>query len=186
MEFMDVLTARRSVRSYTPTPLDRATIEKLIHAAMQAPSATNTQPWAFGVITGVERLKEYGDRVKAKLLPALDQMPELERYRDMITDPKYNVFHGAPALVVIYGKPASLLPEIDCALAAQNLMLAAAAMNLGTCWIGFAQEFFDPPAVKAELGVPESYKAIAPIIVGHPAGTTPPVPRNTPEVVYWM
>jgi len=186
MEFMDVVTARRSVRSYTPTPLDRATIEKLIHAAIQAPSATNTQPWAFGVITGVERLKEYGDRVKAKLLPALDQMPELERYRDMITDPKYNVFHGAPALVVIYGKPTSLLPEIDCALAAQNLMLAAAAMNLGTCWIGFAQEFFDPPAVKAELGVPESYKAIAPIIVGHPAGTTPPVPRNTPEVVYWM
>ena len=44
MEFIDVVAVRRSVRAYTPTPLDRATIEKLIHAAIQAPSAVNTQP----------------------------------------------------------------------------------------------------------------------------------------------
>jgi len=186
MELMDAIAARRSVRAYAPEALDRATLEKLIGAAIQAPTGMNVQPWAFGVIVGAEKLKGYGDRAKAALLASLDQMPALGHYRDMLSDPNYHLFYGAPAIVVIYAKPTSPIARVDCALAAENLMLAAADMGLGTCWIGFSEGFFSAPEVKAELGVPEEYQAVAPLIVGRPAGPVNPVPRNAPEILFWQ
>ena len=70
----------------------------------------------------------------------------------------------------------------DCALAAATLMLAAHAAGLGTCWIGFAQGFLNTPAGKQALGLPDAWVSVAPIILGHPRSTTPPVPRNEPSI----
>lgn len=66
----------------------------------------------------------------------------------------------------------------NCALAAENLMLAACAEGRGTCWIGFAQMWLVTRAGKAALGVPPAYVPVAPIIVGHPKSPPPPVPRS--------
>ena len=70
----------------------------------------------------------------------------------------------------------------DCALAAENLMLAAHALGLGTCWIGFAQGFLNTPDGKNVLGLPAAWVPIAPIIVGHPKASPPSAPRKEPEV----
>ncbi len=70
----------------------------------------------------------------------------------------------------------------NCTLAAQNLMLAACAEGLGSCWIGFARRWLATAAGKAVLGVPTAYPPVAPIIVGHPQGVAPPVPRKPPEI----
>jgi nitroreductase len=64
-------------------------------------------------------------------------------------------------------------------------MLAAYAEGLGTCWIGFAQSFLNTPDGKRELDLPAAWVSVAPIIVGHPRGPVPPVPRKEPEV-RWM
>lgn len=186
MELMDAIKARRSVRQYEPRPVERTTIEQLLQAAGQAPSAVNTQPWAFGVIEGVEVLREYSARAKEHLLRMLPEFPHLARFQDMLSNPDYNLFYDAPALVIIYAKPAGLHAAGDCCLAAQNLMLAACDQGLGTCWIGFSQAFFDQSEVKAELGVPSEYQVVAPLIVGYPDGPTSPVPRDPPEVVFWQ
>jgi len=64
-------------------------------------------------------------------------------------------------------------------------MLAACAKGLGTCVIGFAVSALNTLEWKAELKIPPEMTAIAPIIVGVPAGETPPVPRKQPEIVTW-
>jgi nitroreductase len=188
MELLEAISSRRAVRSYAETPVGRETIEELIRVAVQAPSAMNSQPWAFGVVVGGEPLRRYSDRAKAALLAVLDQRPALEKYRANLGNPDFNIFYGAPALVLIYAKPGvGVSPETDCALAAQNLMLAAREQGIGSCWIGFAHVLFDSPELKRELGVPEEYRVVAPIILGYPKGDMPaPTPRNAPEMLFWI
>jgi len=70
----------------------------------------------------------------------------------------------------------------DCALAAENLMLAAHAAGLGTCWIGFAQGYPNMPEGKDALGLRQEWTPVAPIIVGHPTAVPPPVARREQEV----
>jgi nitroreductase len=72
----------------------------------------------------------------------------------------------------------------DCALAAENLMLAAYAGGLGTCWIGFAQSFLNTPEGKNALGLPAAWVPVAPIIVGIPQAAPGPVLRKEPEIVW--
>ena len=187
MELLEAITSRRAVRRYADTPMEKALLQRLVETAIQAPSAMNAQPWAFGVLEGVEALRGYSDRVKAMCLTLMDDVPALQYYRRDLSDPAFNVFHNAPALVCIYAKPAPWPhPENDCALAAQNLMLAAHNLGLGTCWVGFAQWLFDSTDVKAELGVPAQYQAVAQLVVGHPRGSLPaPTSRKAPEMLFW-
>ena len=185
MELMEAIEARRSVRAYKPDMVEREKIEKTLHAAVQAPSGMNAQPWAFGVIQDRERLKSYSECIKIDLLNKVEEQPWLARYQEHFANPAYNIFYNAPTLVVIYAKEATPIAQIDCCLAAENLMLAAADLGLGTCWIGFSYDFMNMPSVKQELGVPEEYAAMAPIILGYPDGPIPPREKNPPETVYW-
>lgn len=186
MNMREVIYARHSVRQYTETTVDRATIEQLLHTAVQAPSAMNTQPWAFGVIQGAEVLRRFSDRAKSYLLSLLDQRPWVRGYQPMLENPDFNMFYNAPALVVIYARPVGPEPEQNCCLAAENLMLAACELGLGTCWIGFATAYFNRPDIKDDLGVPAECTAVAQIIVGYPAGDIPPVEKNPPQILFWQ
>jgi nitroreductase len=104
--------------------------------------------------------------------------------RDLLADPKFNIFYNAGTLVVIYCRPSLQWAPIDCALAAENLMLAAYAMGLGTCPIGFAQSWLDDAEVKRELRVPGDLTAILPIIVGYPTKAPPKISRHKPEITF--
>jgi len=67
------------------------------------------------------------------------------RFRAMLSDPNFHIFYHAPVLILISGTAESLWKAEDCALAAENLMLAAYVAGLGSCWIGFAQRFLNSP-----------------------------------------
>ena len=186
MELMQALYTRRSVRRYLPTLVDKATIEALIEAAIQAPSASNSQPWAFGVLLGVDRLREYSTRSKAAFLTQTAGNPAVANLRARLADPALNIFHDAPGLICIYARTSGAHARTDCALAAQNLMLAAHALGLATCWIGLAQALFDSGELKRELGVPADYVSVGEIVIGYPDGELPPArPRKAPEVLFW-
>jgi len=187
MELLQAIASRRAVRSYAATPVEKATLQRLLEVAVQAPSAMNAQPWAFGVLQGVELLRGYSDRAKAVCLTLMDDVPALRNYRRVLSDPASNIFHDASALVCIYAKPAPWPhPENDCALAAQNLMLAAHGLGLGSCWVGFAQWLFDSPELKMELGVPAECQSVAQLVIGYPKGSLPaPTSREAPEVLFW-
>lgn len=185
MELMQALATRRSVRAYTPQPVDRTVVEQLIGAATLAPSGMNLQPWAFAVVEGVEKLRDLSDRVKHSLLTKLEHSPSLSRYRDRLTDPAYNVFYDAPTLVLVCAKPSTYDPTAGCVMAAYTFMLAARDRGLGTCWIGFADELFRRPDTKAEFGIPAEYRVVAPLIIGYPDGETDPSTRHPPEILAW-
>ncbi|SHI38266.1 nitroreductase family protein [Propionispora hippei] len=185
MDFKETLYSRRSVRKYTGHLVDKKIIEELCTAATQAPSATNAQPWCFGVIQDQNLLSAYSQQVKAHLIGKMEELPSLQKYHALLSRDDYDIFYGAGTLLLVYAKPASPFAVTDCCLAAQNVMLAAHSLGLGTCWIGFAQEFLQQPPIKQELGIPETYVMVAPLIVGYPASEQEPVVKHAPEIVFW-
>jgi nitroreductase len=103
-------------------------------------------------------------------------------FRSRLSDPNFQIFYHAPVLVVISATEQGPWIVEDCALAAENLMLAAYADGLGTCWIGFAQGFLNTPAGKKALDLPAAWVSVAPIIMGYPNAATPSVARMEPAV----
>jgi len=184
MDLIEALETRRSIRNFQDRPVERDVIEKLITLATQAPSAMNSQPWAFVVIADKSKLQEYSTRAKEYLLATMDLHPLMEKYRPLLSRKAFNIFYKAPVAVVIYAKPEGPAPEDDTCLAAQNFMLAAHNEGLGTCWIGFSKDLLNSSELKAELGIPDEYTAAAPMILGYPATEPPAVPRKDPEIYY--
>lgn len=172
------LRGRRSVRDYTPEPVAEESLAELIEAAVQAPSASNRQPWAFTVVLDRALLDRLSEATKAYLLQELGS----ERYRTWLEDPAYHVFHHAPALILISATSAGPWATEACALAAQNLMLAAYARGLGTCWIGFAQRYLQTPEGKRLLALPADGLPVAPLVVGYPASVPEPTARRAPDI----
>jgi nitroreductase len=185
MELIDVIRNRRAVRDFTDTSIDRPTIERLIEAAILAPSAMNLQPWAFAVLLGRERIEGHAKRAKDWLLASLSQTSYDPSIRHMLEDPEYALFYHAPALVVILAKSSGTQSAEDCCLAGENLMLAARNEGLGSCWIGFARPWLDLPATKAELKLPDQYHVVAPIVLGYPKAWPESHGRKLAEI-HWL
>ncbi|MGN8543854.1 nitroreductase family protein [Bradyrhizobium sp. 13971] len=125
---LDTVTAiykRRAVRSYTPEKLERATIKHLLDAAVQAPTALHAEPWAFVVIQDKVRLRRYSDRAKTLLLDQQQAISHLQSAEPqalaMLSNPDFNIFYDAGALIVVCCKAKGPFVEADCWLAAENL-----------------------------------------------------------------
>lgn len=181
MELHDAIYGRRAVREYLPKPIDQSVIKSLIDAAIQAPSAVNQQPWTFTVVRNERVLDQLSHESKAHMLKSHPGIRESEHFHSL-NDPHFQIFYHAPALIVISAvAPAPWFVE-DCALAAENLMLAAYEEGLGSCWIGFAQGYLNTPEGKALLGFPISCAPVAPIIIGEPKGERKPVARKEAQI----
>ncbi len=185
MDLQQAIRSRRAVRAYTPEPVDRAVLLRLIDSAIQAPSAINEQPWSFTVVQDRGLLARISSESKAHMLATAANDAAMHRLQEHLRDPAFDIFYHAPALILIASVRADLWAVENCSLAAENLMLAACAEGLGSCWIGFAQTWLATPTGKAALGLPQAYLPVAPIIVGHPASATPAVARRTPEI-HWI
>jgi len=170
MEVLEAIRGRRSVRVFTDQPVSDEEVKTLIDAALNAPSAGNIQPWEFIVIKKAE--------VKRRLVVAALNQTFIEQ---------------APVVIVICantkasgsgygGRGVTLYCIQDTATATQNILLAAFSMGLGTCWIGAFKE----EEVRAVLGIPEGFRPVAIIPVGHGMGNPPKHPRRPlNEVVHY-
>jgi hypothetical protein len=156
---LDAIYQRRDHRSYTARMVSKETIQALLDAAVQAPSAMNRQPWA----------------------------KDLEHKHIPIDDPKFNIFYGASTLIVIcMTETEGFSPEGDCYLAGQNLMLAAQALGIGTCPIGFARDILQTEEFRRELSILSGYRPALPIIVGYAATMAAPPHREAPKLIRWL
>lgn len=183
----EAILARRSVRTYAPDQLGRNTVQTLLEAAVRAPTAMHEEPWAFVVVQDHALLQRLSDLAKPIFV-------EEVRHRnahgashsfDHFIRPDFNIFHGADTLIIICAKPMGQFVSADCWLAAENLMLAASAIGLGSCVIGSAIAALNIHKVKTELGIPDEYSAIAPIVVGVPSGETHSTSRKEPLILSW-
>lgn len=185
MDLIEAIRSRRAVRAYEDRPVAEAGVKGLIDAAVLAPSALNAQPWAFAVIQDPPLLRRLSDRAKAHWLEMAPGDPVTVHLREVLGSPDYDVFHHAGTLVVVCATSDRPGAAEDCFLAGENLMLAAVAMGLATCPIGLARPLLNQPDVKAQVGIPADLTAVLPIVVGHPRGETPHVPRNPPRIACW-
>ena len=182
MDLKEAIYSRRATRTFTAQAVDEKTLRSLIDAAIQAPSAVNAQPWAFCVVRDKALLAQISQQAKAHMVRNTPLGLVSHHFDQILHDPEFDIFYHAPALIVICTTSAIPWAVEDCALAAENLMLAARAAGLGTCWIGFAQGWLGTPDGKRALGLPEAYLPVAPIIAGYPQASVPAVPRKEPEI----
>jgi nitroreductase len=184
MDVIEAIHTRRSVRAYSTEPVERAILEALIWDAAQAPppTAAYRRPWRFHVVEGEARLEALGVQALAH---ARAHPPPGWRQEWLEEGSGFRVFWGAPALILITCPAQDVTSAWDCCRAAQALMISAHARGLGSCWVGSPMPWLADPSGKAAMGMTADYGAVAPIIVGHPAGPPPPAPdRQKPEVVW--
>ena len=164
-ETLRVLKERRSVRRYKAEQITEAELNAVLEAGTWAPSAKGLQTSVLVVVQDPETIA-YMSRLNAEI------------QGNPGTDP----FYGAPTVVVVLGDGEKLNWLQDGSLVMGNLMNAAAALGLGSCWINRAMELFDRPEGKELLkkwGLPETYRGVGNCILGYVDGELPaPTPRK--------
>jgi len=166
-DIIQIIKARRSIRKYLDKPLSKETIDTLIEAAKWAPSGMNEQPWGFIVVQDKSLIKEISDRAIPYIKKLIEQDPKLIRYKRRMNVKDFSIFYHAPCVIIILGKKESFSCENDCSMAAQNIMLAACSMNIGSCWIGMMKVLEKDPWFIEKLQIPDGYAIVAPLALGY-------------------
>ena len=165
---IDLIFQRRSIRKYTPQLVEREKLDLLLKAAMAAPSAMNCKPWEFVVVTNPDSLAQF-----RKQLPFGDR--------------------NAPAAIVVCGNPglstnpaARLFWVEDCSAAAENILIAAVGLGLGTVWVGVHPVAEFVRIVREIAGLPKYVTPLGLIYVGYPAEEKPSRTQYAAERVHWQ
>ena len=152
MDIFQVFRDRRSIRKYLDRPVEPEKIELLLDAARLAPSWKNMQCWRFLVLTDPDK--------RARVLEAF---PE--------DNPGRKAIAMAPVVIVVCGNPAESDVEngipyfaVDVAIAFEHLCLAAHALGLGTCWMGW----YDEALIKRSLSIPDNIRIVGITPLGYP------------------
>jgi nitroreductase len=165
-EKLGFIFGRRSIRAYTPQAVSDENVQKLLEAAMAAPSAAATDPWRFVVVKNREMLSRI-----AEALP-------------------YGKMVGSAALGIVvcgdleaaHDKQLSYLLQ-DCSAATENLLLCASILGLGACWLGVHPREQRVRSLQEILGLERSVIPVACIAIGYPAETKEPRTRFNPDYV---
>jgi nitroreductase len=179
----EAILARRSVRAYTSEKVEAKKIRSLIEAAVRAPTDMHLEPWAFAIIQDKVMLKELSDIAKQKLTNKLKKQLHLN---DTLNQPSYDVFYDANTMIVICANTETPNAVADCWMAAQNLMLAAHAIGLGSCVITQALPALNDKNMKSRLGITGNYEAIAPIVIGYSNKESQASMRKRPIILTWL
>jgi len=161
MDVLEAIKTRRSIRKYEKRPVPEELLEKILEAGRWAPSASNAQPWNFIVLRdeGVRR-----------------EVARVSTYGKFLAE--------APlGIAVVVDPQASTHPVEDGAIATQNMLLAAHALGLGTCWIGSYESDYEEK-VKKILGIPENKRLLSLISVGFPAESRKSEREELREIVF--
>jgi nitroreductase len=145
----EIIISRRSIRKYTSAAVTQTQIDNLMQAAMYAPSARNEQPWHFIVVS--ERTM-------------LNKIMDAHPYAKMLKD--------APLAIIVCADENIEKTEgywvQDCSAATENILLAAAAMDLGSVWLGVYPREERISAIKNLFNLPDSIHPVSIIAIGHP------------------
>ena len=195
MTWPALIQTRRSIRRYTDQAVAPEVVERLLAAAVWAPSAHNRQPWRFAVLAdgaAKDRLaRAMGDQLRADRLADGDDPAAVVRDAER----SYARLTGAPLVLVacLTMRDMDKYPDTrrkkaeytmavqSVAMALQNLLLAAHAEGLGACWM--CAPLFCPEVVRKALALPDDWEAQAVITLGYPADAGKPATRKPPAEV---
>ncbi|MEN6351456.1 MAG: nitroreductase family protein [Syntrophomonas sp.] len=177
MEFFDVIHTRRAIRKYKTDPVPRVIMERILDAANWAPSGMNMQQWEFIVVAG-EKKQQIGESYARFAETYTSSWDDLERRESFLNFARS--FGGAPLLVIALTKasnePSTRKMHLESVSAAfENLLLAACAEGLGTCWMTGPLQ--DEDSIRRILDIPENKEIVAVTPVGYP-DMVPEVPKR--------
>ena len=185
MEFYDVIRSRRSCRVFSPDPVPKDALERIVKAALWAPSGKNRQNYRVFVVAGKKKDELVG--VADRSFPLIEKsLQELYDEKTVsFTRQFFRTLGGAPVLLVFYSVPTGEGPLVDTqtvSAAIENALLAATFEGLGSCWMT------NPVHLREEvdgiLGA-EGMDLMAFVPIGYP-GKEPPVPPRTEGRVTWV
>jgi nitroreductase len=182
-DFFDVVLSQRAHRALLPDPISDEVVERLLEAAVHAPSSENSQPWEFVVVRDAATRRAVGE-VAARIWALVPQDAVREKLGDRLFAAVDRWTSGglaaAPVIVVVCGDASSMDEGTLAASiypAAQNLALAAHAMGLGSLFATLPTLM--PGELSGLLGLPDHLKPMAVIPIGKPAKQLR-APRRTP------
>lgn len=179
---IEAINNRQSIRSYKPKPIPRDIINTIIESGNQAPSRGREekgtkeflfQPWRFVVVED----PEFKQKLVKTTLPIWKKMIESmkethpEIYEQVMMqyeamdEPKDMVYYSAPVILFVIG-PASY--AVSCALACENIMVAACSLGLGSCYVGFGAMVKGDTDVVQALELTDDERIYGPILLGYP------------------
>jgi nitroreductase len=175
------IKTRRSIREYLSREVSGEIIRQLLDAGRYAPSALNRQPWEFVVVTDRELIREMSYSITRTMRRVLPFLPLLKVFAGREFDERAvaalkktaasagdSVFYDAPLLIFIASKKTYRWAGADCALAAQNIMLAAHSLGLGSCFIGRIVFLSAQRKLLRKIGLGRGHKIHAALCLGYP------------------
>ena len=170
--------ARRSIRAYQPQAVEREIMDQIVKCGINAPNGMNAQPWEVRIVDN----PEFIDGVTKIYVEKMKQDP---RRAKMVEDPSFkNMFRNAPTVVFI-ALGDSRFAYIDCGLMAQNMMLAAKSLGIGSIALGSPVDFFkgeEAAEYYKRLEFPDNYTLALVLGFGYPDESPDAKPRDESKI----
>jgi nitroreductase len=182
-DVLSCIHARRSTRSFLDRQIEPEQLDILLDAAIWAPSGGNNQTWLFTAVQSKEKLLKLNDLVKEafqRWVPD-DDYPGKHGMKAASQKESYNFFYQAPTLIIASNRPNYENAMADCALALENVFLAAQSLGLGSCYINQLHWLRDDVGVRDflfELGIPKEHTICSSAAIGYINRETLPKPRK--------
>jgi len=189
-EVLDTIRARRSTRQFQERQIEAEHLETLLEAAIWAPSGGNNQSWLFTAIQNKDALSKINDLVREGFQHWIpdDDYPGKLAAKAGTQKEDYHFFYHAPTLIIASNRPNYENAMADCALALENLFLAAHSLGLGSCYINQLHWLRSDPGVREtlfELGIPKEHTICSAAAVGYIAkeSSAPPRREGTTHII---
>jgi nitroreductase len=183
-ETIDSILNRRSTRAFLPAQIEKDRLEQILKAGLYAPSGSNQQSWHFSVVQDKAVLDSLSESAKNAALKGSN-----EYVKQYGRNEKLQIFYHAPTAIIVSGDSGSMMPETDCAAAAQNMLIAAESLGVGGCWIALAGLAFqgeEAGANRKKFRIPENYTPYYAIALGYRAGEKSKAPPRKENAVHYM
>lgn len=195
MNALDAIKTRRSTRQFLSKPVEPETLSEILECGRLAPSGVNVQLTRFLVIQDKKILKELAEIVQAefaKQVVTAETSKVLAHSITMAQKGKYVFHYDAPVLIVTANKAKADNNIADCVCAIENMMIAANALDLGSCYINQLRRLNENPVVLAymkKLGLADDERVYASVSIGYAASKDglpqrQPLPRTGNQVTY--
>jgi nitroreductase len=192
---LKVIQDRRSIREFTPEDVTDQELDTILEAGRQAPSGENAQPWRFIIVRDEKMRRKMGaiagggsgrrftaEFVTKKMQERFSSLQDEEKKKaafEKLTSGQVSAFMAdAPVNIVVCGKKDVWDMPYDTSAAIENMLLMVTALGLGACWvIAPCIDIRDEERIKGLLGIPDGFKAVSILSVGHQVRPHKPRPR---------
>lgn len=174
-QVVETIMTRRSVRQYKPQAVEREKMQTIVECGINAPNAMNKQPWEVRVVDNADYINGVTELYK-KANPKAAEDPAFK-----------NMFRNAPTVVFIGHDTKSESSPFDCGLLAENMMISAWSMGIGSCCLGSPARFIKTPEAAEylqKLGFSEGYELLYCIGFGYPDEAPAAKPREAAKVKF--